>query len=171
MAMSLLSAIQERQSIKQFSSADVEDDKLKAVLEAGRLAPSAKNRQPWRFIVVQKPEVRQRVQDAAFGQDHVGQAPVIIAGCTTNIDYRMPNGMMSYPIDIAVALSFMIIQGQIEGLGSCIVTTYDEQEVKEILTVPYSMRVVMLLLLGYSAETSLAAERKPLSRIVSYNHW
>jgi len=169
--MSLLSAFQERQSIKQFSSADVENDKLQAVLEAGRLAPSAKNRQPWRFIVVQKSEIRQRIQDAAFGQDHVGQAPVIIAGCTTNIDYRMPNGMMSYPIDIAVALSFMIIQGQTEGLGSCIVTTYDEQEVKEILTVPHSMRVVMLLLLGYPAENSLPAERKPLSRIVSYNHW
>ncbi len=169
--MGLMPEIENRLSVKEFASTPVEKAKIEAILEAGRLAPSAKNRQPWRFIVVDDPDVRTRVQAAAFGQDHVGQAPVIVAGCTTNVDYRMPNGLMSYPIDIAVAVSFMILQGQSEGLGSCIVTTYDEQELKEILTIPYSMRIVMMLLVGYPAGSSLKPQRKPLSRITSYNHW
>ena len=169
--MPLLPEIEKRHSVKSFTDTPIPRDLLERVLEAGRRARSAKNRQPWRFIVVDDPGVRERIQTAAFGQEHVGIAPVIVAGCTTNIDYRMPNGLMSYPIDIAVAMSFMIVQGQAEGLGSCIVTTFDEQELKEILTIPYSMRVVMLLLLGYSNENVLPATRKPLNRIVSYNHW
>ncbi len=169
--MALLPEIDKRQSIREFSRDAVDKSSLQTIIEAGRRAPSAKNRQPWRFIVVDDREIRERIQNAAFGQDHVGQAPVIIAACTTNIDYRMPNGLMSYPIDIAVAVSFMMIQAQAEGLGTCVVTTFDEQELKEILTVPYSMRVVMLLLVGHPIETSLAAQRKPTKRIVSYNHW
>lgn len=169
--MSLIPEIDQRQSIKMFADTPVPRDLLEHVLEAGRQAPSAKNRQPWRFIVIDDHEVRGRIQTASYGQEHVGQAPVIIAGCTTNVDYRMPNGLMSYPIDIAVAVSFMMIQAQAEGFGSCIVTTFDEQEIKEILTVPYSMRIVMLLLVGYPVGKSLPAQRKPLSRIVSFNHW
>ena len=163
--------ISNRQSIRLFTDATVEKVELQSILEAGRNAPSAKNRQPWRFIVVDDAVVRSKIQDAAFGQEHVGSAPIIIAGCTTNIDYRMPNGLMSFPIDIAIAVSFMTIQAEAEGLGTCIVTTFDEQELKEILTIPYSMRVVMLLLVGHPAEKSLPSQRKPLKRIVSYNHW
>ena len=169
--MARIPEIEQRQIIKQFSDTPVSEESLQNILEAGRRAPSAKNRQPWRFIVIDDPETRGKIQSAAFGQDHVGQAPIIIAGCTTNVDYRMPNGLMSYPIDIAVSVSFMIIQSQAEGLGSCVVTTFDEQEIKEVLTVPYSMRVVMLLLIGHPEGSSLPAPRKPLARIVSWNHW
>ena len=101
----------------------------------------------------------------------MAQAPVIISACTTNVDYRMPNGQFSYPIDLTMAVSFMMLQAASEGLGSCVITTYDEQEVKDILTVPYSMRVVMLLLVGYPSEKPFPTQRKPLERIVSYNHW
>ena len=169
--MSILSQIKQRQSIKLFTEKAVSQESISSILEAGRAAPSAKNRQPWRFIVIIDKSIRTRIETAAFGQEHVGQAPVIVAACTTNIDYRMPNGQMSYPIDLAVAVSFMMIQAQEEGLGSCVVTTYDEQEIKDILTVPYSMRVVMLLLLGYAKETPFPSQRKSLDRIVSYNHW
>ena len=171
LCMSLLPEIEHRYSVKNFADTPVEKDKLERILDAGRRAPSAKNRQPWRFIVIDDADIRTQIQTAAFGQDHVGQAPVIIAGCTTNVDYRMPNGLLSYPIDIAIAMTFMTIQSQVESLGSCIVTTFDEQEIKEILTIPYSMRVVMLLLVGYPAESRIPAPRKPLNRIVSYNHW
>ncbi len=169
--MALLQQIEKRKSIKQFAETPVDKEKLNTILEAGRRAPSAKNRQPWRFIVVDDETIQTRIESAAFGQEHVGQAPIIIACCTTNIDYRMPNGLMSYPIDIACAVSFMMIQAETEELGSCIVTTFDEQEIKEILNVPYSMRVVMLLLVGHPADTSLQTQRKPLKRIVSKNHW
>ena len=169
--MELSELIKNRQSILHFTDKKVDREILTRVLEAGRLAPSAKNRQPWRFIVIDSPSIKKRIEVAAFGQEHVGQAPVIIASCSTNIDYRMPNGQMSYPMDIAFSTAFMQLQAEAEGLGSCIVTTYDEQEVKDILTVPYSMRVVLLLLLGYAGEKPFPASRKPFSSIVSFNHW
>jgi nitroreductase len=91
--------------------------------------------------------------------------------CTTNIDYRMPNGQLSYPIDIAFAASSMVLQATREGLGSCIVTTFDEQEIRDLLSVPYAMKVVLLILIGYVKEKSEPAARKNLKRIVSYDHW
>jgi len=169
--MEVLPEILARRTIRKYSTKAVDKAALDRVLEAGRLAPSAKNRQEWRFVVVQKKELRQRIQEAAFGQEYVGTAPVIVAACTTNIDYRMPNGQLSYPIDISFAVSHMVLQAVREGLGTSIVTTFGEQEVQEILTVPYSMRIVMLLLVGYPDELPEPASRKPLKRIVSFNHW
>lgn len=169
--MDIIPQIAQRQSIRRFSEKEIERPIIERVLEAGRRAPSAKNRQPWRFIVVNDPEIRNRIQDAAFGQEHVGQAKAIVAACTTNVDYRMPNGQYSYPIDLAVAVSFMMFQAESENLSTCIVTTYDEGDVKEILTVPHLMKVVMLLLLGYSDETPFPTQRKPIDRVISWNHW
>jgi nitroreductase len=169
--MDLLKEIEQRQSIKDFLTKPIEDEKMDRILEAGRLAPSAKNRQPWRFIVINDENLRENIQQAAFGQEHVGKAPALIAAASTNIDYRMPNGQLSYPIDIAFAVSFMMLQAEHEELCSCVITTFDEPEVKELLTIPYSMKVVMLLLLGYPASKPLKETRKPMERICAYNHW
>ena len=115
--------------------------------------------------------MRTRIQDAAFGQDYIGEAPVVIALCTTNVEYKMPNGQLSYPIDISIAASFMTLQATHEELGSCLVTTFREDDVRSILTVPYSMRVVLLLTVGHSSDTSEQMRRLPIDRVVSYNHW
>jgi nitroreductase len=169
--MSILSEILERRSIGGFKPTPVSAAKLERVLEAGRLAPSAKNRQEWRFVVVQKKALREKLQEAAFGEEKVGQAPAVIALCTTNIEYRMPNGQLSYPVDLGIAAGFMSLQAVHEGLGTCLLGTYDEAAVKELLSVPYSMKVVLLLLLGHPAELPEARPRKPLRSIVSHDHW
>ena len=90
--MDILPEILKRRSIRKFKPDPVEKDVIERILEAGRLAPSAKNRQTWRFVVLQKKENREKIKEAAFNQEFVSEAPVIIAACTTNIDYRMPNG-------------------------------------------------------------------------------
>ncbi len=169
--MAILREISEWVSATSFTDEEVDQDALDRIVEAARRAPSAKNRQPWRLIVTKKPEVRHGLYNAAFGQDHVGEAPVIMALCTTNVDYRMPNGQHAYPIDIGIATSFIMLQARAEGLGARAITTYDEREVREILTVPHLMRVVMLILVGHSTDPPLQQERRPLSQIVSYNHW
>jgi nitroreductase len=115
--------------------------------------------------------MRLQMQEAAFGQEYVGQAPVIIALCTTNVEYKMPNGQLSYPVDLAIACSFMMLQAVHENLGTCVVTTFEERDVRSLLTVPYQMRVVMLLAVGHPAEPATRADRLPLSRVVSYDHW
>ena len=169
--MQVIDEIKNWVTIKKYTDEAVESKVLERILDAGVRAPSAKNRQPWRFIACTKDSVRARIQNASFGQEHVGSAPVIIAACTTNTEYRMPNGQNSYPIDISIAVSFMMIQARAEKLGTCVVTTYDEAEIKEILTVPYSMRVVMLLLIGHPDEDPMLTKRKLRSRVISYDHW
>jgi nitroreductase len=171
MLMEILKEIRERRSIRRFESGRIEEDKLGRILEAGRLAPSAKNRQEWRFVVVKNESIREKIKNAAYGQEQIALAPLVIAMCTTNIEYKMPNGQLSYPIDLAFAASFMMLQAEKENIGSCCITTFDEQAVREILTVPYAMRVVMLLALGYYDDKPEAPLRKSLKKIVSYNHW
>ncbi|MBN1524212.1 MAG: nitroreductase family protein [Spirochaetales bacterium] len=169
--MEILPEILGRKSIRKFKSTPIKKEILNRIVDAGVRAPSAKNRQEWRFIVIQKEDLRKKIQDAAFGQEYVGQAPAIIAACTTNIDYRMPNGQLSYPVDLSIAMSFMMLQAVHEGMGTCCITTFDEQEIKELFTVPFSMRVVMLLLIGAPDEDPEQSARKPVKRVVSFDHW
>lgn len=170
--MELLPEIQRRRSATSFSDKPVDPGILQRILEAGRLAPSAKNRQPWRIVVVCEPNRRGKLAEACFSEPVVQQAPVIIAVCTTNLDYRMPNGHQSWPLDLAFCGDYMAFQATHEGLDTCLWTTYREEEIREILTVPYSMKVPYLLLMGYSAEKNTKTQdRLPLNRILSYDHW
>lgn len=169
--MEIMNEILNRVSARNFSHRAIEKDVMARVIEAGRIAPSAKNRQPWRFIVIDNLELKKKIEKAAYSQEYVGNAGAVIAACSTNIEYEMPNGQHSYPIDITFAVSFMMVQAAHEGLGSCVVTTYDEQDVKTLLSVPYSMRVVMLLLLGYTDDKLIIRDRKPIQQISAFNHW
>jgi nitroreductase len=169
--MDVLPEILNRRSVRSFLPEPIEKDAIERILEAGRLAPSAKNRQEWRFVVVQKKDVKEKIKEAAFGQECVGQAAAIVAVCTTNIDYRMPNGQLAYPMDLAFAASFMMLQAVHEGLATCCMTTFDEQEVREILTAPFSMRVVLLLLVGRAESEPEPTPRKSLKQVSSRDHW
>ncbi|MBN2738181.1 MAG: nitroreductase family protein [Spirochaetales bacterium] len=169
--MEILPEILKRRSVKSFTKESVPRDVIERICNAGRLAPNAKNRQKWRFVIVDDPEISASMMEASYGQEHVGQAPVIIAGCPTNIEYKMPNGQLSYPMDIAAAVSFMTLQAIKEGYATCWVTTFDETMIKEVLTIPYSMKVVVLLLIGKSDDQNEAKLKKDLEEIISYNHW
>ena len=169
--MPMLPEIEERWSAQAYTGKAIDKDTLKRILESARQAPSAKNRQEWRFVVATKPDLRRKLTDAAFGQEQVSTAPAIIAACTTNIDYRMPNGQLSYPVDLAIAVAFMLLQARHDGVDSCVVTTFNELEVKELLSVPHAMRVVSLVTLGYAADDRPPRERKSLRDIVGYEHW
>lgn len=144
---------------------------VERILQAGRLAPSAKNRQEWRFIVVSRADTMQKLASASFGAEQIETASVAIAVCTTNVDYRMPNGQLSFPVDLSIAAAFMMLQATHEGVGSCAMTTFDEQEVQDLLSIPHAMRVVVMLALGYTDQELPRQSRKPLSDIVAYNHW
>ena len=169
--MDIIKEINDRVSVRKFKNQKIDRSVIDRILEAGRIAPSAKNRQPWRFIVIDDDDLKSKIEKAAYGQEFVGNAGAVIAACSTNIEYEMPNGQNSYPIDISFAVSFMMLQAEHEGLGSCVVTTYDERDLKSILTVPYSMRVVMLLLVGVPEEKNMHHNRKSLKQISAYNHW
>jgi nitroreductase len=175
--MDLMHAIRARRSIRNFLDKSVEEEKLLAVLEAGRLAPSAKNMQDWKFIVVRDPGIRKRLAEAAKNQGFVGEAPVVIAACGTS-EYIMTCGQLTYPIDVAIAIDHMTLAAVEEGLGTCWIGAFYEEKAKEILGVPRNIRIVALLPLGHpsEAESPKAPEaaiksRKSLAEIVAYDKW
>jgi nitroreductase len=169
--MDVLSAIQGRRSIRQYSSQPIEDEKLNSVLEAARLSPSANNRQAWKFIVVKDPETRIRLAEAAGGQLFIGHAPVILVACGTEPEGIMTCGQNRYSLDLSIATAYMMLEAFEQGLGTCWLGRFNEQQVKEILGIPESIRVVVMTPLGYPAETPAARPRKNQSEIVRYDKY
>jgi len=168
--MNLMQTIRARRSIRDFLKRPVEEEKLLAVLEAGRLAPSARNMQDWRFIVVRDAATRQRLAKAARDQQFVGKAPVVIAACGTS-DLVMTCGQPAYAIDVAIALDHMTLAAASLDLGTCWIGAFYEDKVKAILGVPQEVRVVALLPLGYPAEHPGPRPRKTLDEVVAWEHW
>lgn len=169
--MALIAQIQKRYSVRSYQPRPVEKEKLLAVLEAARLAPSAKNFQEWRFVVVQDEVIRRKLMVAANNQAFVGAAPVVIACCATNTDYIMRCGQASYPIDLAIAIDHMTLQAVEEGLGTCWVGSFYEDQVKTILGIPREVRVVELLALGYPRDNQKPKDRQPLNKIACFDKW
>jgi nitroreductase len=169
--MELREAIKGRRSIRSYQDRAVEQEKLLRVLEAGRMAPSARNMQDWRFIVIRDPALRRKLSEAAKNQEFVGQAPVVIVACGTS-DYVMTCGQLTYPIDVSIAVDHMTLAAVEEGLGTCWIGAFYEDKVKEILGIPQSIRVVALLPLGYPAQPPYKpTPRKNLGEIVAYDKW
>ncbi|HPE64249.1 MAG TPA: nitroreductase family protein [Methanothrix sp.] len=169
--MELAEAIRRRRSIRKYLPRKIENDKLDRVLEAGRLAPSAKNLQEWKFIVVRDDGRRKRLAEAAKGQTFVGEAPVVIAACATVTDYVMTCGQLTYPIDLAIAVEHMVLAAAAEGLGTCWIGAFYEEEVKKVLNIPPEIRVVALLPMGYPVESPAPRPRKEMDEIVAFETW
>ncbi len=168
--MDVLSAIQERRSIRKYSDKPVEDEKLLKVLEAARLSPSAKNLQEWRFIVVKESETREKLTEA-IDQPFVGEAPIILVCCGTETSGVMRCGQPRYTVDVSIATAYMILEAHEQGLGTCWLGSFDENMVKKVLGVPQDVRVVAITPLGYPSESPSQRSRKELKEIVSYDKY
>lgn len=166
--MELIEVIKKRESIREYEDRVIPEDKLRNVLEAARLAPSASNRQRWKFVVVRKGERRRELSQATGGQTHVANAPVVIAAVATMPEYVMRSGVPAHPVDLAIAVDHMTLAAVDQGLGTCWIGAFYQEEVRDILKVPENYRVVVLLTLGFPKTTERVKERKPLEEIVCY---
>jgi nitroreductase len=164
--MDVSTAISQRKSMRAYKETDVEEDKLKKILEAARLSPSASNRQKWKFIVVKNKETRKKLAIAAFDQSFIGDAPVVIVACGTDAKTVMLCGQPAYTVDVSIACAFMILQAYELGLGTCWIGAFKEDEVKKILKIPESVRVVAMTPLGYPNQPPSQRSRKSLNQIV-----
>jgi len=155
--MDVREAIRTRRSVRNYRSDPIPDDVLDEMLEALRLAPSAANRQPWRFVVVRDPKTREELGRASRNQMFIAQAPVIIVGCgfPDQAYQKMGGSGNSVDIDLAIALDHLTLAAAEAGLGTCWIGAFDEQAVKEILGIPPEVKVVALTPLGYPAEPGL----------------
>lgn len=170
--MDIYEAIALRKSVRAFTDKDVSEELLTRLFEAARLAPSASNRQEWRFIVVRQPETRKKIALSAFGQKHIAQAPVVLVCCAETNNHIMACNQSCYPIDVAIAVTHLTLCATAEGLGTCWIGAFYEDQVKSVLNIPDEIRVVALLPIGYPQDAGQVDKmRLPLETIVKYEHW
>lgn len=166
--MDVAEAIKKRRSVRAYKPDPIPEEKLRKVLEAARLAPSAHNAQEWKFIVVKDETKRKKLAEAALGQSFVAEAPVVIAAISLNPKHDMASDIPAYAIDLAIAVDHMTLQATEENLGCCWVGAFWQEKVKEILEIPKDYKVVILLPLGFSADQPGPKIRKNLEEIVCY---
>jgi nitroreductase len=169
--MDVFEAIKGRRSVRAYKNKEVEVKKLRIILEAARLAPSSKNRQEWKFIVVKDAGTRAKLTGAAYGQQFVGEAPVIIVACATEAKSIMTCGQPTHTVDVSIACAFMILEACEQGLGTCWLGTFNEDEVKNILGIPKDMRVVTMMPLGYPEEAPGPRPRKAFDHIACFGKY
>jgi len=160
-----------RRSVREYTAAPVEEEKLVRVLEAGRLAPTARNQQDWRILVTTGALKDKLVEAASPHQPFLLQAPVILAACALNPSYVMRCGQPAYPIDLAIVLDHMSLQAVREGLGTCWIGSFAESQAKLVLGVPSAARIAALMSLGYPARLPEARPRKPGDELFRRGGW
>lgn len=160
--MEVFEAIKDRRSIRKYKMDTVPEDLVVKILDAGRWAPSAGNRQPWSFIVLNDVEVKRRVAEATTYGKFLAEAPL---GIAVVIDPQASN----HPVeDGAIATQNMLLAAHALGLGACWIGSYNsvyEEKVKEILGIPKDKRLLSIISIGFPAESPVKT-RKELSEIM-----
>ncbi|HEY55513.1 MAG TPA: NAD(P)H nitroreductase [Dehalococcoidia bacterium] len=181
--MALLDLIKNRKSVRDFLDTPVERDKIMMCLEAARLAPSASNSQPWRFIVVDDRELKDKLCAAAFSGlyriNSFGKtAPVMVVVISEKSKFLariggMFRGTKYYLIDIGVACEHLVLEAEDLGLGTCWIGWFNERGVKSVLNIPQSKKIDILIALGYYDREKLGPEhgREPMDKIASFNSY
>jgi len=181
--MALLDLLKHRKSVRDFLDRPVDREKIMMCLEAARLAPSACNSQPWKFIVVDDRQLKDKLCRAAFGGIYLinsfcKKAPVIVVVVSEKSKFLariggMFRGTKYYLIDIGIAVEHFVLQAEDLGLGTCWIGWFNEGAVKSILNVPQHKKIDILIALGYYDREKLGSEhgREPMDKIVSFNSY
>lgn len=170
--MDVFEAVRTRRSIRKYLDKTVEKDKLLKVLEAARLSPSANNNQPNHFVVISDKATLESLLPA-YTREWFIKAPIVIVACSyADKAWSRMDGESYWKVDAAIAVENMMLVAHEAGLGTCWVAAFDETKVKEVLGIPKEMRLIALLPLGYPAEEKeKVTDRKPLDKIIHYEHW
>lgn len=169
--MEVSDAIRERRSVRSFRDQLVPDEILGKVLEAGRLAPSASNRQPWHFIVVKDAVKREALSEGRYAK-FLAKCPVVIVGCGDRV-----RSEKWFPVDLAIALENMVLEATSEGLGTCWIGSFSGESVKKVLKIPEEFEVVAMLAVGYPKDTPVKdalvgrSTRKNIEEITSWEEF
>jgi len=169
-----------RRSIRRYLETPVEPEKLRACLEAARLAPSAHNVQPWRFIVVDEPGLKDRLAAAAFsgiysGSKFAARAPVILVllakpgGAAVRAGSKLL-GIPFHFLDLGIAGEHIVLQAEELGLATCWMGWFDHRRVRKVLAIPRGFKIVAIMPLGYAEKRPMREPpRRTLEEIVTFN--
>jgi nitroreductase len=165
----IVKSIKDRFSVRKFLNKPVEKEKLKEILEAARLSPSARNTQPCHFVVISDPDKRAKLTEICNGQKFAAEAPLSIAVCADNTDYVMKCGQPAYTVDASIAAEHINLQAVELGLGSCWIGSFNHDALADLIKLPRDHKIVTLLPIGYPAVSKGERNLKSLEDLVSYN--
>jgi len=158
--------VKNRRSIRKYKSEPIPKEKLEMILEATRLAPSAANRQPWHFIIVQDQDRKKALAEAANKQSFLSDAAAIaVALGDPEVSAKW------HEKDAMIAMEHMVLAATTLGYGTCWIGAFNEDAVKDLLKIPTKMKVVALLPIGVPAEKPAPRPRKELSEIFFKEEW
>ena len=176
--MDVFEAIRTRRSVRSYAPKPIPQALLEKMQQALRLAPSACNIQPWHFVLVKDAQLRKEVAKAAGGQSWMADAPVTVVACgLADQAYKKMGGYgNSVDIDLAIAMDHLTLAAAAEGLGTCWIGAFREDQVKKVLGIPAGVKVVAMIALGYPAAPDLLrpaeeSRRKPLADIFSTDRY
>lgn len=149
--------ISKRRAIRKYKEDPIPEDKLQKLYKALQLAPTANNRQPFKFIFVKDSSLRKRIAKQACHQDFLSQPPVLMVACCENGD----------SFNVAIAVDHMILTATDEGLGTCWVAWFEKDTVRSLLNIPSDQEIPILVPIGYADENPPVKPRKPINEIVT----
>ena len=165
--MSLVDVILSRRSIRRYEKKVISKDVLDKILEVGRQAPSAANRQPWHFIVITDYEIKKELSKGLVNR-HIKNSAFTVVGCAYTGLWHIGTRKWSI-VGTSIALQNMVIAAWAMGVGSCWIGDFRENKVKQLLDIPDKWKVVALISFGYPAEKPMAKKRKRIEEIVGFN--
>jgi nitroreductase len=179
--MKFIDLVQSRQSNRRYEEKPVEREKIERCIEAARLAPSACNSQPWKFIIVDEPELRAKVARETYNNvapfnKFALQAPVVIVivmekpTVISQIGGRIKSRDF-FLYDIGITAEHFCLQAAEEGIGTCMIGWFNEKPLKQLLKIPAKREVGLIITLGYPADKQRIKIRKTTDKICSYNSY
>jgi len=166
--MDLHEAMEKRFSVRSYRDKPVEEEKLDRILGAARAAPTARNRQQWKLVVVRDTATRKRLAEAA-GQPFLAEAPAILAMVGLTHGETMYCQIPTDPVDCAIVLDHVSLAAVAEGLGTCWIGHFDQESCCKILGVPATARIIELMPLGYPAAERGGKSRKSVSELICHD--
>jgi len=171
--MELLDAIRNRRSIRKYKPDPIPNEDIGYVLNAARLAPSWKNKQCWKYVVVKNKETIKKIASARpKSQNWLSESPIIIVACADPDESGHREGKDYYLVDIGISFEHLLLAARDRGLGTCWIGEFEENIVKEAIRIPDNVRVVAYTPLGYPAEEKdEITDRKPHEETIFYEEY
>ncbi len=169
--MDFFEVINKRYSVRAYLPDPVEDEKLQKILEAGRLAPTAHNNQPFQIFVIHT-EGKEEALKSIYNRDWFSQPPLLLCVCVFKDQGWVRNyDLRSYfEVDAGIVMDHMILAATALGLGTCWIGAFKAAAAREFLGLPDDLEPLIFTPLGYPADQPKPRERKPLSELVRFDH-
>ena len=167
--MDFLELTKKRYSVRAYKSTPVEDEKVKYILEAARMAPTGSNQQAFQLVLVHT-KGREEELRPIYNRDWFVQAPIVICACATTTPGQSYNEGRSYR-NVAIVMDHLILAATNLGLGTCWVGAFNPDAAREILGLPDEVKPIVFATVGYSDGEAGLKKRKSIDELVRYEHW